>query len=327
MAEDKLDFLELHWLLDTLQSVDVGVVVLDRQYRVTVWNSFIASHSGVSAATAVGRRLFDLFPEVPERWFRQKAEPVYLLRARAFTNWEQRPYLFRFRDQRPITGTSEFMYQNVTMIPLVSPDSTVQHMALIVYDVTDAAVNRIELGKANVELERLSRTDRLTELNNRGYWEECLAAEFRRVRRTGRPCSLVMFDIDHFKRVNDTYGHPAGDEVIRQTARILRETMRKTDVAGRYGGEEFTVLLIDTQGPDALVFAERLRSAVAETPVAFEGQTIAYTISLGVAGLDQALGSHGQWLEAADAALYVSKRGGRNRVTLHGPPGPARDGG
>lgn len=320
MPEERLDIHELHWLLDTLQSVDVGVIVLDRQYRVTIWNSFIASHSGVNATRAVGNRLFDLFPEVPEQWFRQKAEPVYLLRARAFTHWEQRPYLFRFKDHRPVTGTSEFMYQNVTMIPLVSPDSTVQHVALIVYDVTDAAVNRLELGKANVELERLSRTDRLTELNNRGYWEECLAAEFQRVRRTGRPCSLVMFDIDHFKRVNDTYGHPAGDEVIRQTAKALRETMRKTDIAGRYGGEEFVVLLIDTRAVDARVFAERLRSVVAETPVAFDGQTIPYTISLGVADLEDGISTHGQWLEAADSALYESKRGGRNRVTLYRAP-------
>jgi len=319
MNDESLDIRHVHLLLEMLQSVDVGLVVLDRDYRVRVWNRFIANHSGVGPARAIGKVLFELFPELSERWFRRKVEPVYVLRARAFTTWEQRPYLFRFRNYRPITGPAEFMYQNVTVIPLVSTDGTVSHIGLIVYDVTDTAVGRVELGKANAELERLSRTDRLTDLNNRGYWEECLAAEFRRVRRTHRPASLVMFDIDHFKRVNDTYGHPAGDEVIRQVARLLRETMRATDVAGRYGGEEFVAILIDTGGNDAVIFAERLRQRVAASPVVHDGRTIAYTISLGIAELSDEMTARQDWVAAADSALYASKDGGRNRVTLHAP--------
>ena len=311
MSDDRLDIQDLHWLLDMLQSIDVGLVVLDRDYRVQVWNGFMANHSGIPPSHVVGTPVFELFPEISQAWFQRKAESVFVLRTRAFTAWEQRPYLFRFKNYRPITGPAEFMYQNVTFIPLVSSTGVVNHVGLIVYDVTDIAVTRLEL-------ERLSRTDRLTKLNNRGFWEESLDAEFRRVRRTGHPSTLVMFDIDHFKKVNDTYGHPAGDEVIRRTAQALRETARTTDVLGRYGGEEFGVILVDTPPDKAMIFAERLRQRIEATPVEHDGRTIAYTISLGLAPLARETPDHKAWIEAADGALYESKRGGRNRATVVG---------
>src|SRR5690606_25742057 len=138
-----------------------------------------------------------------------------LLKNRAFTTWEQRPYLMQFKNYRPITGTEEFMYPNITISPLVPANGEVNNVCIIIYDVTDIASNKKALERANIELAKLSRTDRLTQLNNRGYWEECLIKEFNRYQRYHHTCSLIMFDIDHFKKVNDTYGHQAGDEVIR----------------------------------------------------------------------------------------------------------------
>jgi predicted signal transduction protein with EAL and GGDEF domain len=138
------------------------------------------------------------------------------------------------------------MFQNITLIPLTGTSGEVSHICLIVYDVTDVAMSKQAITAANAKLERLSRTDRLTGLNNRGYWEECLAAEFRRFARTGQKATLVMFDIDHFKKVNDTHGHSAGDAVICTIAKLLARCMRDTDIGGRYGGEEFAVVLVDT---------------------------------------------------------------------------------
>ena len=175
----------------------------------------------------------------------------------------------------------------------------------------------MELEAANNELQKLSRTDRLTRLNNRGYWEECLQREFMRVKRTRQPATLVMFDIDHFKKVNDTYGHQAGDEVIRQTAAILRESVRETDVAGRYGGEEFGVILIDTSAGNAKIFAERLRERIEALTVEYDDMKINFTISLGIAGIGENTESYKQWLECSDQALYQSKESGRNQVTVY----------
>ncbi|MBU1192503.1 MAG: diguanylate cyclase [Gammaproteobacteria bacterium] len=305
-----------HWLLDMVQTLDVGLMVLDREYRVMLWNGFMENHSGQPAAYVIGNNLFEQFPDIPKNWFQRKAESVFLLESRAFTTYEQRPYLLRFKNYRPITGTAEFMYQNMTLIPLLSPDGKINHIGVILYDVTDIAVGKQALETANSTLAKLSRTDRLTGLNNRGYWEECLQVEFARFQRTKQLSTLIMFDIDHFKKVNDTYGHQAGDEVIRLTSKTLQSSIRTTDIAGRYGGEEFGVILIDTNAEQCQYLAERLRKKIAALNVGFEQHEIKFTISLGIAEVSTAMGDHAAWINASDQALYQAKHGGRNQSVV-----------
>ncbi len=314
----QLDIREFHWLLDVLQSIDVGIVVLDKEHRVQVWNGFMENHSGIHPEQVRDRVFYDVFPEVPAQWFRQKVETVMLLNNRAFTTWEQREQLLKFKNYRPITGTEPFMFQNLTIIPLASARGIVDHVALIIYDVTDIAVNRKQLQAANQQLEILSRTDRLTQLWNRGHWEECLKREFALYKRYKTPVSLVMFDIDHFKKVNDTYGHQAGDEVIQNTAKNLQQSLRTTDIAGRYGGEEFAVILPNTDNQQARLYADRLREVIAQQCVVNNQQEIRWTISLGVCECNIAVSDYKRWIESADQALYQSKLNGRNRVSVFG---------
>jgi diguanylate cyclase (GGDEF)-like protein len=309
---------ELHWLLAIVQSIDVGVVVLDRDYRVEVWNTFMENRSGMQPADVRQKCFFDLFPELDEHWFRRKVENVATLGTPSFTVWEQRPYLLRFKNYQPITGLEDFMYQNTTLLPLKSLNGAIEQICLIIYDVTDVATNRRQLQAANRELQRLSSTDRLTSLYNRGHWEEMLRQEYARHRRYDSGAALVMFDIDHFKAINDRHGHQAGDAVIRQTAELIRQNMRDTDLAGRYGGEEFVVLLPDTDKEGAMIFAERLRRSIEEHEVIHEHAHIRFTVSLGIADLSMPTHSHAQLIEWADSALYASKAGGRNRATLYG---------
>ncbi|AKK00570.1 MULTISPECIES: sensor domain-containing diguanylate cyclase [Pseudomonas] len=315
---DSIDLNEFHWLLAVVQSIDVGVVVLDRDYRVQVWNTFMENRSGIQPKDAQNQHFFSLFPEIDRQWFSRKVESVATLGTPAFTIWEQRPYLVRFMNYQPITGEEEFMYQNTTLLPLHSPDSKINHICLVIYDVTDVATNRHQLQAANAQLQQLSSIDRLTGLYNRGHWEENLKAAYARHLRYGNELSLVMFDIDHFKRVNDTYGHQAGDKVIEQVARVLREHVRDSDAAGRYGGEEFGVVLSDTDKEGAQVFAERLRKAIEGLEVMHGDQRIRFTISLGVADLSQPANSHADLIAWSDHALYTSKESGRNRVTVYG---------
>ncbi|NTS75497.1 diguanylate cyclase [Catenovulum sp. SM1970] len=311
------DFKEIHSLMGMLQNLDVGLVILDREYKIQLWNSFMESHSGLMPYQVRDKSLFEMFSEINEDWFRHKAESVFLLNNRAFTTWEQRPYLFKFKNYRPITGKAEFMYQNATIIPLGSADGRVERIGLIIYDVTDVAVNRVELKAANDELKRLSRTDRLTGLYNRGFWEECLGREFKRCKRTGSVSSMMIFDIDHFKKVNDEYGHPTGDEVIKAAAEALNISLRETDVAGRYGGEEYVVILVNTSAEQAMIYAERLRKLIEQTPVSHLNQTVNYTVSLGIAEINDDIASHEEWIEYADKALYRSKEGGRNQANVY----------
>jgi len=314
---DDTDLDELHWLMGVVHSINVGIIVIDRNYTIKLWNSFMVNRSGKRADAVMGKKLLDLFPEVPQQWFERKVESVYTLANRAFTTWEQRPYVFKFKNYRPITGASPFMYQNITFLPLMGTNGMIKNIGIVIYDVTDAAVGKQQLETANDELAQLSRTDRLTQLNNRGYWEECLEAEFERYKRTSQPVTLIIFDIDHFKNVNDTYGHQAGDEVIRQTSKTLRRTIRKTDIAGRYGGEEFTVLLVDTQTDNAMILAERLRKRIEALTVQHEDLKIEFKISIGVSELNKDTKDYKQWLEQADQALYYSKENGRNQTTIY----------
>lgn len=193
--------IESDWLKEMLHSINVGLVVVDLEYRIQVWNEYMEDRSGYTAEQAIDKIVYELFPEIPEEWFKNKVDSVTTLGNQSFTTWEQNPYLFKFKNYRPITGSVDYMYQNTSFMPMSSLVSgELNHVGIFIYDVTDAAISKLELETSNNELKKLSRTDRLTELNNRGYWEECLAKEFSRVKRTEQASSLIIFDIDHFKR-------------------------------------------------------------------------------------------------------------------------------
>ena len=309
---------ELHWLLGILQDVDVGLVVLDRNMRIQLWNGFMENHSGRSPNEVRNQNLFSLFPELPERWLVRKIESVFLLNNRAFSSWQERPYLFRFDSYHPITGLEQFMYQNMTIIPMPSLNGEVDQVCLIVYDVTTTATDEKALQQANSELEWLGRTDGLTGLYNRRAWEELLSAEYKRNERNGGNAVLAMFDIDHFKRINDTHGHPAGDEVIRRVAETLNEVKREADIAGRYGGEEFGVVLVDTDIEGGRRFGERLRNAIEALQIPVAGEIIRFTVSVGLAEVGNYPKGYEYWLGLADQALYHAKENGRNRVSVFG---------
>jgi two-component system cell cycle response regulator len=178
-----------------------------------------------------------------------------------------------------------------------------------------------ELKLANERLKLMSRTDSLTGLDNRGHLEERLVEMYEHSMRLHEPLSCVMCDLDHFKKVNDTHGHPAGDAVLRQVAAILRREAREIDRVGRYGGEEFMFLLPGTVLDAAVTFAERIRVAVEHHPFTFRDLTMNGTLSLGVAALPhpRACGPDGL-VKAADDALYAAKTLGRNRVVRFDSP-------
>ena len=172
-----------------------------------------------------------------------------------------------------------------------------------------------ELEVANKRLKKLSITDGLTELFNHRHVHELLHDEFERSRRTGEPLAVVMIDLDLFKAVNDTWGHPTGDVVLFETARILRDTAREIDMVGRYGGEEFIAILPNTDEAEATRFAERVRRAVEGHLYRDETTEIRMTCSSGVASFPaQGVQAPEELLRRADEALYAAKESGRNRV-------------
>ncbi len=174
-----------------------------------------------------------------------------------------------------------------------------------------------DLVEKKKELEKLSRTDSLTGLFNRRYFEERFVGEFERSRRYRSAVACMMIDIDHFKKLNDTRGHPFGDQVLRGTASVIKETLRDVDLVGRYGGEEFIAILPETGPEESRLVAERLRDRIAARGYPDAGDTVTITASLGVACYPMpGVESHEDFLRIADDALYQAKESGRNRVCM-----------
>jgi diguanylate cyclase (GGDEF)-like protein len=173
---------------------------------------------------------------------------------------------------------------------------------------------------SELELRTLAMTDALTDALSRRAFREEAARAVALARRHSSELSVLMLDLDHFKRVNDTYGHHVGDRLLVEVVSMLRANSCESDIIGRLGGEEFAMLLHQSGAQAALEVAEKLRSVVARLQLEIEEKTIGATISVGVAGLDQKTGNIDALLEHADAALYAAKADGRNRCALWKPP-------
>ncbi|MEC7511449.1 MAG: diguanylate cyclase [Pseudomonadota bacterium] len=305
---------------ELLDSIEVGIAVLDRNFKVQVWNKFLENHGAKKAEAIIGDSLFSHFPEIEEKWLRTKVDPVFNLKSPVFIIWEQRPYLFKFGCNRPVTSAAEFMYQNVTMFPIVDKRGNVERFCMLVYDVTEQALGKLGMEHLNEELKTASRVDGLTGLYNRRYWQERFDEMHKLCVRREKPSTALMLDIDHFKRINDTYGHQAGDKVIKMLAALIKRCVRETDLAGRYGGEEFAIILNDSSVEDAKIVAERIRQLAKRLVVEHEGESISFTVSLGLAQFSPDFKGAMAWLECADQALYEAKENGRNQYRIYAAP-------
>lgn len=195
--------------------------------------------------------------------------------------------------------------------------TSVSRVISLISNQAAAAIDLIELLEAN---RHLALHDALTGLLNRRAFDEALRRAVSQASRGGQPLSLLMIDLDHFKRLNDTYGHTIGDAALQGAADEIREQVRGGDLAARYGGEEFAIILPDTDGPAAFRMAERLRKALAERVIRAGSEQISMTASCGVSATDLGYATAEALIRSADEALYASKETGRNRTSLAGAP-------
>ncbi len=297
----------------------VGIFVINKKREILLWNQFMEIHSERKADTVVGQNLFEAFPELPQKWLDRKIENIFILKNFSFTSWEQRPYLFKFAHNRPVTGGVDCMRQDCTLMPVKNDSGEVQYVCFTLFDATDTSIYQSKLEKTTEKLRELSNRDGLTQLFNRRYIEEALEKEFNRAHRYNSALSVILTDIDFFKKVNNRYGHLAGDEVLRVVSQRLASGLRGTDILGRYGGEEFLVILPETDSQGAQVLAERLRKVVQAEPIETEGESLTINISLGVTELRDNTTAYAQLIAEADLGLYQSKENGRDCTTLFQP--------
>lgn len=321
-----------------VERVGFGIFAVDRDFNVLMWNRFMQDYSGRSHDDVVGRDLWESFPDLPRGWLKRKFDSVFVLGNYAFSSWEQRPYLFKFRHDRPLSGSNGYMQQDCTFMPLVENGEVVA-VCVTVADVTEFSILQREREAALKLVRANADRDGLTGIFNRRYFEEQLLVAFEQWQRqqaqaalapsdaqgaTDRAESsaalakdglaLLMFDIDHFKRINDDNGHLAGDQVLREIAARLPEVLPPQHVFARYGGEEFAVLLPGVGLDEAMSVAEHVRRAISEDPIENGDMRLWTTASLGVSVVRATFTNYEMLINEADAALYAAKRQGRNQV-------------
>ncbi|WP_163937877.1 GGDEF domain-containing protein [Paraferrimonas sp. SM1919] len=294
-------------LEDLFNNLEIGVVMIDQHGIVHNWNRFMEEYSGISFAQIQGKDLFKSCPELPETWLRQKIKAAFMYKNRSFINWEQRPHLFPFIKSQPLTGLGNKMYQNITLQPTLNANGDFELLSILVYDVSQIAHSKLKL-------EQVSQTDGLTHLYNREFMMQSLEKQLAHFHRNKTHASLLIIDVDHFKSINDTYGHLFGDRVLHNLGKMIKESLRKTDIAARLGGEEFAILLPDANRSSANYFARRFHKHLEKLVFCNKNQEFNITVSIGIAQLDGSINNINDWIELADKALYQAKANGRNRT-------------
>lgn len=303
------------------QGMPVACFTYDRKGVIRDWNAEAERLYGFSENEAVGKTIYELFCRPEDVEATQKViEAVF------------GGEVFREIEWQDLTKNGETRWILCSTFPLTDTEGNVVGAISANIDITErkqqqqlieAQRDELEaqneslqqmasrLAEANAQLERMAVTDGLTELPNHRVFRERLWREFLWALERDRPLSLLLLDVDHFKQFNDTYGHQAGDEVLREVATVLRQHCEGTVFPARYGGEEFVAILPDMDTHAAIQFAERLRQAIADVPCCYRQ----ITVSIGVSTLDLHTLNPESLIEEADQALYLSKRNGRNRVS------------
>lgn len=300
----------------------VATIVIDAQHRVTHWNRACAALTGVPASEVIGKS---------EQWraFYPQPRPILgdMIVSGATAQAIEEFYAGKFRPSPLIEGAYEAedffpafgqggRWLFFTAAPLRDASGRVIGAIETLQDATERHRAEDALKESEARYRLLSQTDGLTGLFNRRHLQHCLQGEVERASRYGRPLSLLMIDCDHFKTINDTWGHLTGDRVLQELAVQIRASLRACDRAFRYGGEEFVVLLSETQGEDARLLAERLREGLGGLARLYgPGATSPFTVSIGVAEYCPGETEYAL-LSRADTAVYEAKRRGRNCVVV-----------
>ncbi len=291
--------------------INLGIVIIDRSYRVREWNRWMEIQSGIKKENILNTGIFNHYPLQSNTSFTRGCKTVLKFGNIVFLSQKLHNYLFPFRTTGSYSKIFEYMQQSCSMAPVREGNGIITGILITVHDVTESVCMERSLNK-------MILLDSLTGIYNRRHMDKRLREEFIRHKRYNRLMSIIMIDIDHFKEINDTYGHQFGDKVIKEVSDICSSKMRGGDILSRYGGEEFCSILPETDTRGAQKLAERLRKKVAKNSIPFNEETsVNVTISLGIAQLTGRTKTTDDLIRSADTALYQSKQNGRNRTSVY----------
>lgn len=307
--------------LQLLNHLSIGIAVIDREMKIVFWNQWMAEHSLINREQGNGQCIDDLFPSLRKAKFAKRAKEVLETNRPVFFNNKINPHMFPFYAGRSyIEKELVPMEQTVILSPLRDEEGNTEQILVSVFDISDWIAHQNALLQSKEEMERLSHTDDLTQIPNRRNILETLTAEMQTHRRKKRPLSIAMLDIDHFKKINDDYGHQCGDLVLHELAQFVFGQLRAYDTIGRYGGEEFLLILPETTCKQAFAICDRIRKAIQDKVYKYNGRAIQVTASIGIAArASEENVTMGNFIKEADRCLYIAKETGRNRTEIREP--------
>jgi diguanylate cyclase (GGDEF)-like protein/PAS domain S-box-containing protein len=323
--------------LSILDRIPIGVFLVDHAFTILSWNKCLAGWTGRESSDMVGKNLLEEFPHLDNQQYRARVRSVLGGGPPVIFSYHLHTYIIpaklpdgSHRRQHCIAAASRISGQEQPVAVFTLQDVTEVHRRVQeVSELQERTMRELELrtqAEARLRenekrLQKLAATDDLTGAANRRKLFEVLEDEVKRCHRYGTEVSFLMVDADHFKHINDTFGHDAGDTVLRRMVAVMQGELRQVDLVGRFGGEEFGVILPQTSLSGAVQVAERMRAAIQASPMSENGGPDKVTVSIGVAGtrgkanFQPALDA---LVKEADQALYTAKRQGRNRVVIAG---------
>lgn len=291
-----------------LDIIENGIFITDSQLTIRFWNSWLVINTGIEKETAEGAKLDELFPGTSFKLLKRKVKISLKLKSSSFTNSSIDKYVIPIELKKITKSRFKHMRQDVVVTPL-----TEDEVSIIIYD-TSALLEAESIINDQLEVvQKQATTDPLTGFNNRKMFNDILASESARAVRHNKPFSLIIFDIDSFKMVNDTYGHMVGDEVLRGISTVAAQSIRESDTFARWGGEEFIILLPENGLEGAAIVAEKVRAAIAACDCGEPGYK---TCSFGVAEFSAEEDTN-SLINNADKALYFAKNNGKNQVVIY----------
>lgn len=295
-------------------TIDNGIIILDENLEIRAWNKWLEIKTGIKSEEIIGCNMVEKFSYIDVKKIKRKIKTVLITKNPAFFSVEPHEYLIKIDSNIIIGKIFDYMRQDITIVPY---DIENKLVCLYIYDHTKLHESKEKLKKLNHELKELSTRDPLTHLFNRRYFAETSKSMQSLAIRNNHKICIVLIDIDNFKNINDEYGHMIGDKVIKSLANILENNSRKSDVVARFGGEEFIILLYNTNVNYAELIAQNIRENVENSSVDLGNKSLNFTLSAGVSeyvpDIDENLEVT---INRADKALYKAKREGKNRVQV-----------
>ncbi|WP_417332387.1 diguanylate cyclase [Halarcobacter sp.] len=292
-------------------TIDNGIIILDENLNILAWNRWLEIRTNILKEKIENKNICKEFPYIDEKKLKRKVKAALVTKNPSYFNVDPHKHLIKIRINS-INANYEFMQQDVTIVPY---DLDRKIVCLYIYDKTALREINLKLERANKELIDLTNKDYLTKVYNRRYFNEYSEKALELAKRNKQDISIIAIDIDRFKKINDTYGHNVGDEVLIEVANIFKNSIRKSDIVARFGGEEFIILLINAKVDEATAIAEKMRVKIEDTIINVDDNEVDITASFGVATVNQESNETIETtLKRADDLLYIAKKHGRNEV-------------